>query len=521
MANEMKNQLIGFPFGLTYPYVPGAFEFELYLAGAWVKVTEDVRTSVMPNISKGIQGSGPKARAASIGVLKFALDNSTGNSGGLLGYYSPGHANARGGFDLGSKVRFNIYVGSMPYYKFIGRIVDIEPTAGQHGARLVQVTAEDFIGQMARHKLKRVAVQTNQRMDQLMATVVGNMTNAPEATSYATGPETFPYALHVEQDERTTALAVAQKGAQSDYGYVYEKGDGTLVYESRHTRNKNTSVLATVNDTMQDASIVRSSDLIYNEIKAVTYPVEIDTTVTTLATLQQEIQIMQNDSETKTFRYRDPNSGATRVTGTEMVTPVADTDYKMSSASGDNGNDLNGDLDISVTFGANSAEVTFTNNNTANVGYLNYFRLRGKGIYVYDKVEHVEEDATSQSNHGERSLVYDMPYQNDPNVGESFATELEKLYADAADRPEQVVLMSKEDGSHWATIAQAEPGQRLTIAETISGLSDDYFINGYNMTIMPPDIVQAEYFLEIAPPSNYLRLDHATLGKIGTGKLGF
>src|SRR3990167_10875564 len=62
-------------------------------------LVEDVRPPA--HFEYGITGAGPEDLVAGTGIGRLTLDNSARNSGGALGYYSPGHVSKRSGFDDG------------------------------------------------------------------------------------------------------------------------------------------------------------------------------------------------------------------------------------------------------------------------------------------------------------------------------------------------------------------------------------------------------------------------------------
>ena len=98
---------------VTYDY-----DVEAYLGSAWTSILTDVRTAPPSVLSRGLSGCELADRVADVGTLDFALDNSAGNSGGKLGYYSPDHANLRAGFGIGMKTRLKVVYGDKTYYKF-------------------------------------------------------------------------------------------------------------------------------------------------------------------------------------------------------------------------------------------------------------------------------------------------------------------------------------------------------------------------------------------------------------------
>ena len=75
-------------------------------AGAWSDVTADVQYPIRS--AGGMMGNTLGDRVASTGVLSFNLNNSTSNSSGTMGYYSPGGSGVRAGFAPGIPTRLSI-----------------------------------------------------------------------------------------------------------------------------------------------------------------------------------------------------------------------------------------------------------------------------------------------------------------------------------------------------------------------------------------------------------------------------
>ena len=139
--------------------VSATIALEANFSGAvWTDIIADSRAAQGISMSRGIRGSGPTYRVASPGSMSFHLNNSALNSGSKLGYYSPDHANARSGFENGLKTRLKITYDGTTYYKFRGKVINIEPSAGQYGPRDTYVEAADYIEEMGRHKVDKVAV---------------------------------------------------------------------------------------------------------------------------------------------------------------------------------------------------------------------------------------------------------------------------------------------------------------------------------------------------------------------------
>jgi hypothetical protein len=478
--------------------------FEMKLGSAWVDVSADVRARPAPRWRRGFNGSAPTDRVAGTGTLSLVLDNSAGNSGGLLGYYSPDNANLRSGFGVGTRIRVTMTDSlSTLYYRFHGRIIAIDPEAGQYKGRGVSIQAVDYMDHMANTNLERLAVQIAERPDEVITTIVSSLPIAPLSTNYATGLETLAYALHVDRDEKTTAMNAAQKTMQSDLGYLFVSGDTltgeVLSYQNRYTRIFNTTVGATLSDTMTGLSVRRRSDRIYNDVRVSTHPVRIDAAATTvLATAQQEFNVGAGQTITITLRYRDPSGGSNRVSGTAMVSPVDGTDYEFTATAASGSNDLTGQVTNTAYFGSNSAEMAITNNAavTAYSGGAEIYQVRGKGIYPYDPVESISQDATSQATYGTRTLNFNMPYQSNINTGIAFSAELLRRYKDPTSDVEAVTFVANRSTAFFDYAVQLDIGDRVSITETVTGISSEFFINAVELEYRTSTAIFCTWLLE-------------------------
>jgi hypothetical protein len=210
------------------------------LNGVPVDLSADVLLDPGIACRYGIFGSSPSDRVADTGTLTFQLNNSQRNSASLIGYYTPGHANCRAGWDLGVKVSLQIIYGGVIYYKFYGAVDEILPAMGIYRERRVSVTVVDWIDEAARYKLQRIPTQVNKYAGQLVNTIISYMAWAPLQQSINSGSDLISYALDTTKDETTTALRELQKICDNEFGYLYVTGDtvfgGKLVFEGRTNR---------------------------------------------------------------------------------------------------------------------------------------------------------------------------------------------------------------------------------------------------------------------------------------------
>ena len=339
---------------LVYP-TSVTVEIELSgVGGGWTTLS-DVAAQPGIRASYGIQGNTPRDRVASTGTMSFQLRNGPNNSAATLGYYSPDHASKLSGWQIGIGVRLVIVYGGTSYYKWRGVIESIDPIPGQYREKRVLVTCVDWMDDAAKAMIRNIPTQTAQRTDQLLTTLVGGtgvsgewegVPLQPGATSYSTGQETLEYAFDGSEDESTPVLTEIQKIANSEFGYVFIKGDttqgSTLTFQNRVDRGAVASNAASLTDADMLQMVVHSSrDDVLNDVKVEVHPRRIDAAATSvLFTLEHTPEIKPGEEFKISAGYRDPDQKAERVGGTEMVTPVASTDYKFFAAEDGTGTDL-------------------------------------------------------------------------------------------------------------------------------------------------------------------------------------
>lgn len=468
-------------------------------AGAWTSIKNDVVSSRGIGWNYGIQGGGPLDRIASTGQLVFSLDNSTGNSAGSVGYYSPDHASARSGFNVGIAVRLTCTYGGTAYYKFIGTLEDVAPTMGARGDRVTVCTVVDWIDEAAKQKTANIATQTGKRADEIISAVVANMTRQPVSASYAAAQLEYPYALDTAEDEATSAMTELAKAVYSDMGYLYVKGDtsagGVLRYEDRRVRQSAGTSLATLSNTMVSLGARRARGEIYNRVKVNIYPRRVDADATTVLyeyDSPQLITLGPSESVTIIGQYRDPDQRAQRVGGVDLVTPVAGTDYAFGTGPGDTS--LTADLGVSASTGGNSAIITLTNNG-ATSGFVTLLQIRGRGLYDYGAVTIQATDNTSRTAYGEFVLTIDLPHEPRQHVASTMASVFLADYKDPRTYPESVSFWGNSSAALMAAALAREPGDLITLTETVTGLSTTYFINGVSYQIVDGANIRATWIL--------------------------
>jgi hypothetical protein len=517
-------------------------KIELELAGrgnGWTDITADVLTPI--RLAYGIQGAGPSDRTASSGSLTCSLNNSAANSAKTLGYWSAGGPAARAGWSVGIRLRAQFYdpASATWYTKFVGSVTDIAPDAGVYGSRRVRVVAADWMDEAARATIAGLTTQINKRSDEVMSSLIGNVSRAPVASSLGVGRSTFAYALDNARDDRTNpVLQEIARVTASELGYSYVKGDGTFVFEPRFAR-VNTSAAATLSDDMAGLSSSISRDSLVSKVQTVVHPRTVDVATVVLYRSQNAIEIPIGGTVQIVGGYTDPNNRANRVGGTSMVTPVATTDYLANAAADGSGTNLTASISVSATLSSNSAAFTITNNASVTA-YVTKLQARGIGLYDYEQTIGEAVDATVETDVGEQVASLDMPYLSDVATGVNAARYLLQLYSPTeigiwalgtAGRGElgsttQLasrvltavgrVTVTPKTAALQTQILARDVGDRVSLTETVTGISNAFYIQAVDLTVNAPGIPVATWTLSPADTTVYWSLGTAGFGELGT-----
>lgn len=477
-----------------------AVQFELAgVGGGWSDVTADVLLGAEPlRFRYGIAAGGPSDRVADTGWCTFALNNDVTNSGGLLGYYSPLHANVRAGFTWGIGVRIKFVYAAVTYYKWMGKIAEIDPVPGTRYERITRIRCVDWMDEAAQFNVRDVSIQLSKRSDQVFSAVLAAMPKQPAATSVGVGLDTYPYSLD-DIGDHPSAVSVFQKITQSELGFIYVKGDsvqgGTLVYENRQTRILAGSVnLSTLTNTQTKMSVPRTLAQLYNRVETTVHPKSIDAAATTVLYQKPSgttILVAAGQTTTIFGDFRDPaQSAVSLIGGTAGVAPVATTDYVANSAADGSGSNLTANFTVTATFFAATVKLVIVNTGATD-GYLTTLQVRGKGIYDYGPQVSRSDAAASQASQGLRALLIDMPYQDALVNGQGAADYLLNIYSNPQTQVDAVSFASDTAALLTAALAR-EISDRIGLVETVTGVSTanqaGFYIQSIEMEIVPSRI---------------------------------
>lgn len=451
-------------------------------------------------LQHGIAGSGPTDNVAGTGTASFALRNSTLNSGGLLGYYSPNHANVRSGWGLGigCRVRIQDPVTLTYWTRFRGRIDSIDPTPGRYAERVVHVTAVDWMDEAARFALTpQIGEQVNQSWDAILTAILAQMSTQPAAVNLSSGTETYPFALDTSANAQQRALSEFKKLANSEAGMIYMKADGTFRCEDRHARMTTAASVWTLADTEYQALELPSTrDDIINTVRTTTHSKLVDAAATAVV-YSQANTVALDPTSTKLLLgpYRDADTGET-IGATDVQVQVAGVDYIANAAEDGSGADVTSSVSVLVNIGASGAQFTVTNSSVSTV-YLRTLRLLGKRVLDRGTTQHPATDSTSIGLHGEHAVEFDMPYQSSAVVGQGAADFFLGKFKNPLAQARRITVLATT-AALLTQVLTRDISDRITLSETVTGVSDDFFINAVELSVTANGHVMASYTLATA-----------------------
>jgi len=451
----------------------GAFDWLAFDSSAFdtgnVPLSDDVLGATGVRLKYGIDGNGPTDLVAGTGELQCVLRND--NLAGTIGRYSPNHANAISSWMYGVLIRCVFTYNSVNYVKFTGKLRVIDPEPGRYRGRKVAITAYDSMRDLAEADAREVAVQTNKAEDELLDALVAVMPTSaqPYATDFNAGVDTYPYSFD-KVAGGTKVLSVMRDIVVSSLGMLFQKGNGTLCYRSRHTLATGSS-LATFDNTMVDLSVPSSLDGVFNRVRVTVHPKTISAAATEeLYTLPSGASIeMAAGATTEVWTdYTDPDDRQVKIGGTSVVTVlVGGTHYAANSQADGLGSNMTSSITATVTPFGSTAKWSLTNG-ASSTTFITVLKVIGKAVRDVGPQTFQSYEA---EDYGDRPIDIDLPYQDDPYIGQSAAHYLRQQYSDLAQQVGSITFIANASNANMTAAMQVEPGDRVTVSEYVTGLT--------------------------------------------------
>jgi hypothetical protein len=483
-----------------------------YISAAWVELVDAGNVDGI-NFSWGITDNRPTSRLADVGQLRFSLNNNDGQ-------YTPGGPSALAGWKKGIPVKLVCTFDGEDCTRFRGIISDIKIRPHFKDVK-AYVTVVDWLDYASRHPVINPGIETNQRGDEVMQTIINLIEVDPQATEFEAGFETFPTAFDAVTST-TKAYEEFAKVALSELGYVYlakDKDTGErLVFESSNTRqgwkladdipldvasssllenengsagenedgtpvHNNEAAAATIDGTtITDFEAVYGEHVI-NRFTCYANPRKLDTSAQVLFRLSAPQVIGAGQTITIKGTYADPNGGLP-IHGKDMITPVATTDYLVYANSDGTGTNLTSSLSlISVVYGTEGFTHQVKNTN-ATVGYITQYNTRGTGIYVYNPIEHMASDSTSIAEFEAISESINQAYKNNLYSGSVFVKSNVNEYRQPRTVLNFVSFCANKSATNMMAFLYADVGGLYYISIPEAGITGNYYIQGIEVEMI-------------------------------------
>lgn len=522
-----------------------AHSIQMDLGAGFVSIDSDVLISrYRVSCRYGIFGSGPTDRVAEPGSLTFVLNNSASNSGAKQGYYSPGHANCRSGFEPGIPVRLSLELGNGNFHiPLRGFLETILPTPGTTGPQETHCVVVSWLGLwFAQDNTDTLPLLTDTRTNTAIQQLINLADTATSGTDdLDQGVDILPFAfddlvgvMSTEEPQsfwgtKRPIAGVVHGFVQSELGFLYELPEQHIKLENRVQRKLAPAELVLTDSKLLDIEVPDAKGRVYNDVTTVYYPRRIDPTdETVLVSLDSAVEVRPGESRTVWANYIDPINEAVSVGATDMQTPEADTDWTANQeADGSGGDHTGAPATVVATFYGSRAKFVLTN----PFGFTLYFRgpgdaaglqARGRGLYTYAPQEIQVEDSASIAKYRRRPIRLELRYQSERGIAQTIAERVLALYKDLANVPTRIQL-NLWDFTVGAAIANDDIsiGKVVNVSETLTAVDEVWcFIHGVEIEVGRGADVQM--WLTVAPyldHTDMFHLDSVPEGSPGESRL--
>lgn len=180
-----------------------------------------------------------------------------------------------------------------------------------------------------------------------------------------------------------------------------------------------------------------------------------------------------------TVRYQDPLEPTARVGGTDMITPVATTDYLANTLANGTGSNLTAFVLLTVEFRANSAIINLINSSNVTM-YITLLQLRGTPLVSYGKETIYNQQNDSVFAYGEFPYSMNLPLVESAMAVEDYALLIVNRFGNPISRHERVTI-----------VLSALPFQSLSQAILLIKVGDT--VTYYDPLLQLANYVDGEY----------------------------
>ncbi len=418
--------------------------------------------------------SSPMARFPTVGRMTVTLRNAAQT------YSPPATAAAR--------PRHEVYL-SMTYSGttktiFRGWIESLKPASGTMRSRRAVMECVDAVWLLDQFE-GDITLLTNVRADDVIEDVV-DAVYTPPSDAYDGGINQFPTAADRWAGQLSIWAWRASAGGGggvsqsisasgkiydacvSDWGRFFISAAGVPTYYNRHHMPFDSTAALTLDDTMVALDYEMSATSVRNHVEVTCYPRKIGETYEVLGQLDQGDAPIIEAGEAVTFdiAFRDPANTAVTLGGSEVIAPVATTDYTCTDDEAGEGTDVTGDVSSGITAYGDHGEVTLTNGG-AVPARLQELRVRGLAVRSYESVTVVASEASDVV----QRMAVDAPLMSSPVDAQGLADWLLSYYKDPLHDIKGVEIIANSNATFMAAVRDLDLCERVVLTESQTGLS--------------------------------------------------
>lgn len=419
-----------------------------------------------------------------------------------------------------------------------GWIESIEPMPAQYGERMVDIQAA---GAMLFFEDTETSlnVQENKRTDEVIMQLLGEVSIPPALSdAWLLGVENYgeigvvacladtviPHTL--EQGKTTLAYAAdnwvrprnpgetttdsfnvyraIKDVVAAERGRFYFDREGNVQFWNRHHLLTNTTVLATLDNNMQDITYEYAGlGEFKNEIVVTCHPRAVSISSNDLLwQLEQPLRIRAGETRTFNASYRDDSEN--RIGGKHI---------RLENVTFSQGN-----AEIRLIAGGNRATLEITNNDHSESpeAILATAELRGMKITSFGQMEADARDLISQAFYGRRVLRMNLPSVDQLEMAQTIADFELGHRTQPAGKIHSVKLISDAnlDGLHHQQQLERTIGDLISIKEAQTAHDEAYFIMGeQHRLVQRGEMLETTWFLEPANKGHWWVLDTGQLNE--------
>lgn len=507
---------------------------EAYREGQWQVLSPHVLRETSLTIGYGIRGGGPRDLLAGPGSASFGLNNWD-----EVGQYTPGHAHQVADWSTETRVRISfqpeiavltpagfplltssgtaVQVGPTP--KFLGRVTWIDPEAGKYGPRRVHVRVGDYMAGMASEEVRTIAVQIGQSERALLQAIFAAIPSdvRPPVRRLDEGIDTYPYALD-DGGSGASPGGLFTDVLESAFATLVQYGNGDVVSLNRNTRTYQASQVTLTEDELEFLDAPTDKARLYRRVIVEIPQFRVGAVQEVLWAEEGVDAVGIEPGGIRDFwaTYRDPDAEANQTQGIAGYATDVDpfsTTAVFNAQSDGGGADLSGAVTVEAEYYANSVHYRLTNTGGSTAHRIT---LETNALPIR-RLKPIEVESVSAQGRG-ATLRIALRYQVSRTIAQFIADYVRSQWEVEGNRPRRVAFDPQREERLMRTMLNREPGNRVTLRESVSATDGDSIIQGLEISSTDGEYWRCTWL--VAPVASYAFITPMRLGEAGQMELG-